>query len=520
MVIVADDLGYSDIGCYGGEIKTPNLDNLAANGLRFTQFYNTARCWPTRSSLLTGYYAQQIGRDALPTIKGGGQGKRPAWAQLLPKMLKPLGYRSYTSGKWHVDGTPIAQGFDHSFTVEDHDRFFYPQRQTRDDEKLPPIERGTDYYLTSAIADHVVECLKEHEEKFSEQPFFQYVAFTSPHFPLHAPVADIANYKDKYAQGWDNVRGTRWQRIQQMKLMRGQLSGLEPNIGPPYHFADAIEQLGRKEVNRELSWRDLTNEQQAFQAAKMEVHAAMVDRMDQEIGRIVAQLKKMKALDNTLILFLSDNGASAEIMIRGDGHNPDATVGSGESYLCLGPGWSSAANTPFRRHKTWVHEGGIATPLIAHWPAEITDRGQLRHRTGHVIDIAPTIVELAGGSWPTKVAEVEVPRHPGESFAGAFAKDVVPERVLWWLHEGNRALRVGDWKLVAAKDEPWELYNLAEDRAETKNLVAADPDRAAQLSDKWEQMTAEITELAQAATASGESRAKRPATKKAEPTSN
>ncbi len=497
LMILADDLGYSDLGCYGGEIETPNLDALAAGGLRFTQFYNTARCWPTRAAILTGYYAQQVGRDALPGVRGGARSGRPAWAQLLPRMLKPLGYRCYHSGKWHVDSTPMKEGFDHSYTMDDHNRFFYPERTTRDDKKLPAVEKGSDYYQTTAIASHAIECLQEHAEQHQDKPFFQYLAFTCPHFPLHAPAADIAKYRARYDAGWDVAREHRWRRIQELGLVSGHLSALEPEVGPPYHFADAIELLGAKEVNRELPWSELTAEQQAFQATKMEIHAAMVDRMDQEIGRVVEQLKASGAFDNTLILFLSDNGASAEIMVRGDGHDHDAAPGSAESYLCLGPGWSSAANTPFRRHKTWVHEGGISTPLIAHWPQGISGHGQLRTQVGHVVDIAPTIIELAGGTWPSEVGGQKLPPLPGLSLAGILAEDAPSqERTVWWLHEGNKAIRQGDFKLVAAKEETWQLYDLTTDRAESKDLAGKMPDKAKRLEAQWNRITEQYEELA------------------------
>lgn len=317
-----------------------------------------------------------------------------------------------------------------------------------------------------------------------------------------APATDIAKYRQRYESGWDAVRQSRWDRIEQMGFMVGKHRELESEIGPPYPFPAAIQQLGPGEVNRELKWSGLTAEQKSFQSAKMAIHAAMVDRMDQEIGRVIAQLKAMNAFEDTLILFLSDNGASAEIMIRGDGHRADAPLGSSETYLCLGPGWSSAANTPFRRHKTWVHEGGISTPLIAHWPKAIKEGGGLRRGVGHVIDIAPTIVELAGGTWPKEVDGMPVPAPAGRSFANSLsdadANSDVSQRSLWWLHEGNRALRAGDWKAVATKGSEWELYNLAEDRTETNNLAETLPEKLGELVAEWELMTTEFTSLRKA----------------------
>jgi arylsulfatase A-like enzyme len=515
VIFLADDLGYSDLGCYGGEIKTPNLDGLAKNGLRFTQFYNTARCWPTRSSLLTGYYAQQIRRDALPGVRGGGQGVRPGWAKLLPEMLKPLGYRSYHSGKWHVDGKVLDGGFDRSYLMQDAGRFFGPQNHQEDDQRLPPVARESGYYSTTAIADQAIKYLKEHAEGHAEKPFFAYVAFLSPHFPLQASQADIARYKGQYDRGWEQMRGERWQRMQKMSLVRGPLSVVEREVGPPYLFADDYEALGPGEVNKPLPWNELTKEQQAFQATKMSIHAAMVDRMDQEIGRVVDQVRAMQALDNTLILFLSDNGASAEIMVRDEGHNPALPAGSAGTHLCLGPGWSTVANTPLRMHKTWVHEGGISTPLVVHWPSGIAARGELRNDPGHVIDLVPTILEVAGGKRPDVIASTPIPPPPGKSLAPAFAKDgSVTHDYLWWLHEGSRAIRVGDWKLVAAapslrgrgganaeteqKPGEWELFNLAEDRAETKNRAAQMPEKVRELSDLWSLKQAEFVRHATA----------------------
>jgi arylsulfatase A-like enzyme len=487
LVILADDMGFSDAGCYGGEINTPNLDALAKNGLRFTQFYNTARCWPSRAALLTGYYAQQVRRDTLPGIPSGSRGIRPSWARLLPDMLRPLGYRSYHSGKWHVDGKPLENGFDHSYSLDDHDRYFTPRQHQEDDRALPPVEAGSGYYSTSAIADHAIKCLKEHSQKHSDRPFFEFLAFTAPHFPLHAPAADIAPYRKKYLAGWDAMREERWRRLQELHIGGTSLAAIERDLGPPYAFPEAIKKLGPNELNRPLPWKDLTAEQREFQAAKMAIHAAMVDRMDREIGRVLDQLREMKALDNTLVFFLSDNGASAEIMVRGDGHDPHAECGTGATFLSIGPGWSSLANTPFRRHKTWVHEGGISTPLIVHWPRGIAARDELRHAPGHIIDIVPTILEAAGGrrfaNWEGK----PVPPPPGKSLVPLFARDgTVAHDSLWWLHEGNRALRAGDWKIVAAgKGSPWELYDLRSDRSESRNLAGDRPEKVKELATMW-----------------------------------
>jgi arylsulfatase len=498
LIILADDMGFSDAGCYGGEVQTPNLDALAQGGLRFTQFYNTARCWPSRAALLTGYYAQETRRDTVPGVISGGRGTRPAWAKLLPEMLKPLGYRTYHSGKWHVDGKPMQNGFDHSYDVEDHNRNFYPQNLFEDDQKLPPVNPDSGYYTTTAYADHAIKCLKEHGAKYSDQPFFEYLAFTCPHFPLQAPAEDIAKYRDRFLKGWDVLREERWQRMKTMGITDCALSPVERSVGPPYAFPKDIALLGPSEVDRPLPWTELNDTQRQFQATKMAIHAAMVDRMDQEIGRVLAQIKAMGQFENTIILFLSDNGASAEMMVRGDGHDPSAPPGSAKSFLCLGPGFSSLANTPFRRHKTWTHEGGIATPLIVSWPKGISVHGELRHTPGHLIDIVPTLMELVGGKPPETVDGQPVPPAPGRSLVPALARDVtVPHPSIWWQHEGNRALRVGDWKIVAPGEKsPWELYDLSKDRSEQNDLASTQPERLKEMVALWEKQTEEYRALA------------------------
>jgi len=496
--ILADDLGYSDLGCYGGDIQTPNLDALARNGLRFTQFYNTARCWPSRAALLTGYYAQQVRRDTIPGLPSGGAGVRPRWARLLPDMLKPLGYRSYHSGKWHVDGRPLQQGFDRSYDLADQNRFFSPQNHLEDDKPLPAVKPGSGYYATTAIADHAVKCLKDHAQNHGERPFFHYLCFTSPHFPLQAEAEDIARYRTKYLGGWDVMREARWERLKSLGLVNCRLSALERDVGPPYAFPEAMQKLGPDEVNLPFPWIELTDPQREFQATKMAIHAAMVDRMDREIGRVLEQLRVMNAFENTLIFFASDNGASAEIMVRGDGHDSQAAPGSAATHLCLGPGFSSASNTPFRRHKTWVHEGGISTPLIVHWPSGLAARGELRHDPAHLIDVVPTVLELAGGKRFEAWEGVPVPPAPGKSLVATLAKDgSATHESLWWLHEGNRALRVGDWKIVAAgANAEWELYDLSTDRAESNNLAGAEPDRVREMARVWQQQMDDCRKLA------------------------
>ena len=499
LIFLADDMGYSDLGCYGSEIATPNLDALAQGGLRFTQFYNTARCWPTRAAILTGYYAQEVRRDSFGGRGGGTRGIRPAWAPLLSSNLHPLGYRSYHSGKWHIDGRPMQNGFDHSYSLEDHDRHFAPKRHTEDDKELPPVAENSGYFTATAIADHAIKCLKEHAAKYAGQPFFGYVAFTTPHFPLHAPAADIARYRDRYTRGWDVMREERWQRMQKLGIGGSALSAIERDVGPPYAFPEAIEKLGPNEVNRPVPWSSLTPAQREFQSAKMAIHAAMVDRMDRDIGRVLDQVRAMGAFENTIIIFLSDNGASAEMMVRGDGHDPKLPPGSAGTFLSLGPGWSSLANTPFRRHKTWVHEGGVSTPLIVHWPKGISARGELRHTPGHLVDVVPTMMELASGKPFPLDRGNDAPRYPGRSLVPAFAKDTTVARdSIWFLHEGNRALRVGDWKIVAAGvDAPWELYNLAQDRSESRNLAAENPAKLKELTERWGRESAEYQKWAE-----------------------
>lgn len=509
LLIVSDDMGYSDLGCYGGEIQTPNLDRLAANGLRFTRFYNTSRCWSSRASILTGYYPHAIRRDMLPGEDrgeygmfgkaSGANGVRPRWAQVLPAYLKQAGYRSYHSGKWHLDGDRLPAGFDRSYSLEDHNRFFSPENHFEDDVKLPQVKPDSGYYSTTFIADHAIKCLKEHAENHEDRPFFEYLAFTAPHFPLHALPEDIAIYRDRYLDGWEKIRNERAVRLREFGIMKEDLPPFEPLVFPRWNLTqeEQVTQVSPLEVALAVSWDSLTPEQCRYQATKMAIHAAMVHRMDIEIGRVLAQVKAMGALDNTIVMFLSDNGASPEQILRGDGHDPTAEAGSARSYLGLGAGWSTAANTPFRLHKSWANEGGICTPFIVHWPAGIAEAA-IRHQAAHVIDLVPTLMELAGVKAPNEVGGMPVPPMHGKSLVKLLRdKDAPPpHEALWFYHDGHRALHMGDWKLVTNHLSPPELYQISEDRCETRNLATSHPDKVKELQAAFDRLTAQFRDQA------------------------
>ena len=476
--LLADDMGFSDAGCYGGEIDTPNLDRLAEEGVRFTQAYNTARCWPTRGALLTGFYPQHIRRDSFPEdpTSAGTKGVRPSWARLLPALLKQGGYATYHSGKWHIDGTPQEGGFDRSYTLLDQDRYFSPKNHALDGEKLPPAP--PEFYATTVIADRAIEFLKEHAAQTPKKPFFSFVAFTAPHFPLHAPREDVEKYKGRYVEGTDTLRKARLQRLWD----KGMLFNAE---------------LSDPTVPARL-WAELSEADRAAFATRMEVHAAMIDRMDREIGRILAELRAAGTLENTVVLFLSDNGASAESLVRGDGNQPGAVPGSAQSYLCLEAQGANLANTPLRYSKTFVHEGGISTPLIVRWPVGIKGKGELREQPVHVVDVAPTLLRLAGVPWPKKAGEQPVPPADGVDISWVIRDNKpVASRPLWWAHEGNRAFRLGDWKWVALKGKPGELYYLKGDRTEARDLAAANPERLGEMEAQWKRMSARMREATQ-----------------------
>ena len=480
VIILADDMGFSDLGCYGGEIETPNLDRLADNGLRYTQFYNTSRCCPTRASLLTGLYAHQAGMGWMTAADlghpgyVGGLNKQSV---TIAEILQQAGYATYMSGKWHLtldrdmgpegprDNWPRQRGFDRYFGIlSGGGSYFTPTTLTLDNTR---IEASGDFYLTDAISDHAVDFLQEHPQKEPGSPFFLYVAYTAPHFPIHARPADIEKYRGSYRKGWAHLRAERYAHLLELGLISDSWT-LSP---PDSDVADWDSlALGKK---REMDLR-------------MAIYAAQIDSMDQGIGRILAALEQMGVADDTLILFLSDNGGTHEPASSKD---PDLEVlGSDQSFHTYRRPWANASNVPFRLYKHWVHEGGIATPLIVHWPARIRDPGSLRSQVGHVIDLMPTALEVAGAQYPSRFGGRPILSPEGTSLAPSFLDSPINRGALFWEHESNRAVREGDWKLVSKGLEgPWELYDLSSDRTELTDLSRIHPERVENLAKMWQE---------------------------------
>jgi arylsulfatase len=412
----------------------------------------------------------------------------------LPYILKEHGYSTYHSGKWHIvrkvpghhQLSHSEVGFDHSYRTEDG-RHLRPRHLWEDGVEIKLPEEGAGYEASVAIVDHAIQYLEEHKEEREEEPFFEYIAFIAPHFPLQALQEDIDQYRGKFLAGWDEIRRLRAENRKELGFDVHEVFPLEPERFAPWNLSpeELITQIDPAETGRAVPWVELTEDQQAFQATKMAIHAAMVSRVDREIGRFVEALKKMGYYENTVIFFCSDNGASTEIMNRADKHTMGAVAGSADTYLCLGPGWSSAANTPFRLHKTWVHEGGIATPMIVHWPRGIGDAGAFRNMPSHIIDMAPTMLELAG----IDPAELNArARAPGISLVPFFEQDTQSERdPLFFYHENKKALRDGDWKITTIEDGgAWELYDLSVDRGETNDLAEKHPEKLQELVELWE----------------------------------
>lgn len=527
VVILSDDVGFSDIGCYGGEIETPHLDALARNGLRFTQFYNTARCCPTRASLLTGLHPHQAGVGHMMEDRRhpGYRGSLNAQCVTLAEVLRDAGYRTLASGKWHVtpghnataladtSQWPLQRGFDRFYgTIHGAGSYFDPSSLVRDNQ---PVTVANDrdyqppaYYYTDAIADHAVQWIQEHgkpspttnaQQPQPPNPFFLYVAFTAAHWPLHAKPSDIAKYRGRYDSGYEPVRAARRERLRQLGILDPRWSP-----APPAESWDAVQD-------------------KAFESRCMEVYAAQIDSMDQGIGRIIAALKATGALDNTLLFYLQDNGGCAEGMGRGNhatprpasptwppmepnqpqfGSQPRQTrdgfpvrsgigvmPGGPDTYVAYGRGWASVSVTPFREFKHWTHEGGISTPLIVHWPQGIPapQRGRLERQPGQLMDILATCLDVAHAPYPTQRHGHAIVPHEGTSLAPAFHGQRIPRsQPLAWEHEGNRALRDGKWKIVAREHRPWELYDIVNDRSESRDLASQHPGRVQRMASQWE----------------------------------
>ncbi len=507
---MADDMGFSDAGCYGGEIHTPNLDRLAAGGLRFTQFYNTARCCPTRASLMTGLWSHQAGFGNMTFDRGlpGYRGTLTDNVVTIPEVLRPADYHSAMVGKWHLSLTPdgpknalwvshrldlgpfsdkatypVHRGFEeHYGTIWGVVDYFDPFSLVHNETPVPDVP--DDYYYTDAITDHAVQFIDTYGGD-AEKPLFLYVAYTAPHWPLHARPEDIARYADTYTVGWDTIRENRYRRMVEMGLLDPDDAVLSPRI------------------RTEKRWDD--NPSKDWDAHAMAVHAAMVDRMDQGIGHILEELRAKGMLDDTLVLFLSDNGASPEVPGGPGFDRPSRTrddrvvhyptkkqhdAGPEDTWAAIGPMWANAANTPFRYWKREVYEGGICTPLIAHWPNGLKAKsGSITNQSGHVIDIMATCVDLAGATYPSQFQDRAITPLEGKSLRPILeGRPREGHDALFWEHEGNRAVRRGRWKIVSQNFRPWELYDLPNDRTELNNLAGAHPEIVKELEtlyDRW-----------------------------------
>ena len=486
LLIMADDMGYSDISCYGGEIETPTLNALASAGLRFTQFYNAARCCPTRASLLTGLYPHQTGVGKMVSHKAA-QTPSPTQGYLndhcvtIAEVLKPAGYRCYMSGKWHVGEFrpvwPIDRGFDHYyglisggmnyFDIAKAKRKGFKRVFARNGKHFFP--EGVNFYSTDAFTNESLRMLQTHQRDHAQNPFFMYLAFNAPHWPLHAPEALIDKYRGQYLEGWDVLREQRYKRMIGMQLIDAAWA-LSPADGS--------------------IWNELTETQRQELDLRMATYAAMVDCMDKNIGRIINYLRKVERLNNTLVIFLSDNGACHEGGPLGGDYRKDLTgpTGTVNSYRTYGRSWSNASNTPFRKHKHWTHEGGVATPLIVHWPNGLRSQpGTLVDQVGHVVDLLPTFCDVTGAIYPKQRSGNRITPLAGRSLLPTFKnKSTMSDRTLFWEHMGNAAIRSGQWKLVRSKGKPWELYDLAIDRSELHNLANTQNNRrVAQLREQW-----------------------------------
>jgi arylsulfatase len=517
LLILADDMGYSDLGCYGSEIHTPNLDALAAEGLRFTQFYNGARCCPSRASLLTGLYAQQTGLGGMTGNEHlpGYEGRINKSCVTLAEVLKGAGYQTFMSGKWHVgDMVPTTRGFDrfYGFYTGYTTNSWNPNQMGL----FPPGKTHSyapgKFYATDAITDYALDFINQGRQN-ADRPWFLYLAYQAAHFPLMAPKKEVDPYVPVYKQGWDRIRDARLERIKQLGILSGS------TVLSPRSLIPKPQLAARDGLNATVNpaWDSLEPDRQEDLAHRMAIYAAMVEHMDRDIGHVIEDLRAHHELDNTLILFLSDNGACAEWAPYGFDlkmHYPagDGTKGNGHGYdgntnlgsilhtdadletmgqlggpgVGYGSGWANACNTPFRMYKHYNHEGGISTPLIVHWPAGIVGKGGFRTQVGHVIDIMTTLVEVSGATYPTEFDGNAILPMEGTSLTPAFVGQPMTRGALFWEHENNRAVRMGNLKLVSLTGHPWELYDMVKDRTELHDLSAEMPGEVRKMAASWD----------------------------------
>ncbi len=491
VIILSDDMGWGDLGCYGGEIRTPNLDKLAKNGLRFTQFYNTGRCCPTRAALMTGLYSHQAGVGHMTTDHGytGYQGELNNRCVTIAEVLRPAGYSTYGVGKWHLalntkpEGEkhdwPLQRGFDHHYGIISGDsHYFHAKNLERDNNSFAwdtdPEYKPERFYLTDAFTDHAVKYVNDHAREQKEKPFFLYLAYTAAHWPIHAFEEDINSYNGVYDGGYEAIRLARQKNQINLGLADPKWT-LSPTVG---------------------DWEKFPA--QKWEARMMQAYAAMVTRMDAGIGKLVATLEQNGQLDNTIILFLQDNGACAEPVAHEDAASYQKNPGAPDTYLGYGRNWANVGNTPFRYYKHYEHEGGISTPLIVHWPKGIpaAQHNRLVRAPGHLIDLMPTCVELAGAAYPTEFNGTKILPLEGVSLSPTLAgKSLNRKSPLFFEHEGNRAVRDGRWKLVSTfkpTNGAWELYDMEADRTEMHDLSATKSGKAKELAKKWDQWSERV----------------------------
>lgn len=501
ILIMVDDMGFSDLGCYGGEIATPNIDRLAAGGVRFSQFYNSGRCCPTRATLMTGLHPHQcgIGHMTQPPNSDRGKDRPPAYQGYLNRQcvtlaeaLNPAGYHTIMTGKWHLgynapDRWPLQRGFRRFYgCTSGATNFFNPQQPrgiSLGNELITEHRSTTErrYYTTDAFTDHAIRFVHEHLGHSPEQgekvaPFFLYLAYTAPHWPIQAHEEDIDRYRDRYHGGWDELREERYRRQLELGL-----------IDPKWKLSPRDERVP--------AWKDLKPDQKKDLALRMAVYAAMIDRVDQNIGKLVAALQAKGIFDDTLIMFLSDNGACAEGGVFPRGNILDIEKRNESGGIAVGHGWANASSTPFRLYKHYAHEGGTATPFFLHWPARIKPLSRWYSEPCQLIDLMPTILDVAGAGYPSEFHGNAIPPLDGLSLRPAFDHESLARpSPLFVEHEDNAFVRDGSWKLVGRAVSPakglqrdrWELYNLAEDRSELHNLADSMPQRVKEMSSQWE----------------------------------